>query len=106
MFRLQQNQQRKKKFSRKRVPNDNTYTATDNDTDIDAFSTAGTDVGNDEFFDCSDSENGISDIETRLVYFFIISLIYFILYLNKSCLNVILLKTLSCRLNLQLVIQL
>ncbi|XP_014485234.1 PREDICTED: regulator of microtubule dynamics protein 2-like [Dinoponera quadriceps] len=64
-LRLQQNQQRKKKLSRKRVPNDNTFTATDNDTDMDAFSTAGTDVGNDEFFDCSDSENGISDIETR-----------------------------------------
>lgn len=68
LLRLQQSQQRKKKFNRKRVPNDNTYTATDNDTDVDAFSTAGTD-GNDEFFDCSDSENGISDIETRLVYF-------------------------------------
>lgn len=69
LFRLQQNQQRKKKFSRKCVPNDNTYTATDNDTDVDVFSTAGTDIGNDEFFDCSDSENGISDIETWLVHF-------------------------------------
>lgn len=63
-LRVQQNQQRKKKLIRKRVPNDSTYTATDNDTDVDAFSTADTDIGDDEFFDCSDSENGISDIET------------------------------------------
>lgn len=70
LFREQQNQQRKKKkkLSRKNVPNDTTttYTATDNDTD--AFSTAGTDIGDDEFFDCSDSENGISDIESRSVH--------------------------------------
>lgn len=58
-LRLQQNQQRKKKHHSKR-DNDNTFTTTDNDTDVD-FSTA----GDDEFFDCSDSENGISDIENR-----------------------------------------
>lgn len=69
LSRVQQNQQRKKKkLSRKHISNDTTtYTATDNDTDVDAFSTADTDIADDEFFDCSDSENGISDIETRLV---------------------------------------
>lgn len=56
-LRVQQNQQRKKKFSRKC---DNTFTTADNDTD--GFSTAATDI-DDEFFDCSDSENNISDIE-------------------------------------------
>ncbi|XP_029164174.1 regulator of microtubule dynamics protein 1-like [Nylanderia fulva] len=60
-LRVQQGQQRKKKISRKH-DNDNTLTAvTDNDTD--GFSTAATDIGDDEFFDCSDSENNISDIE-------------------------------------------
>ncbi|XP_011642246.1 regulator of microtubule dynamics protein 1-like [Pogonomyrmex barbatus] len=59
-LRVQQNQQRKKKKLNRR-DNDNTYTTTDNDTDVDGFSTA----GDDEFFDCSDSENGISDIENR-----------------------------------------
>ena len=59
-LRVQQGQQRKKKLSRKH-DNDNTSTVTDNDTD--GFSTAATDVGDDEFFDCSDSENNISDIE-------------------------------------------
>lgn len=63
-FRIQQNQQRKKKLSRKR-DNDNTFTTTDNDTD--RFSIAATDI-DDEFFDCSDSENNISDIENRSVY--------------------------------------
>lgn len=63
-FRIQQNQQRKKKLSRKR-DNDNTFTTTNNDTD--GFSTAATDI-DDEFFDCSDSENNISDIENRSVY--------------------------------------
>lgn len=65
-FRVQQGQQRKKKLSRKH-DNDNTCTVTDNDTD--GFSTAATDVGDDEFFDCSDSENNISDIENRSVYY-------------------------------------
>lgn len=63
-FRIQQDQQRKKKLSRKH-DNDNTFTVTDNDTD--GFSTAATDI-DDEFFDCSDSENNISDIENRSVY--------------------------------------
>lgn len=60
-FRVQQGQQRKKKLSRKH-DNDNTLTAL-TDTDTDGFSTAATDIGDDEFFDCSDSENNISDIE-------------------------------------------
>lgn len=60
-LRVQQGQQRKKKLSRKH-DNDNTLTAL-TDTDTDGFSTAATDIGDDEFFDCSDSENNISDIE-------------------------------------------
>ncbi|KAL0112736.1 hypothetical protein PUN28_012185 [Cardiocondyla obscurior] len=59
-LRAQQNQQRKKKKLNLKRDNDTTYATTDNDTDVD-FSTA----GDDEFFDCSDSENGISDIENR-----------------------------------------
>lgn len=59
-LRVQQNQLRKKKKLNSKRDNDNTYATTDNDTDVD-FSTA----GDDEFFDCSDSENGISDIENR-----------------------------------------
>ncbi|XP_050450034.1 regulator of microtubule dynamics protein 1-like [Cataglyphis hispanica] len=62
-LRIQQSQQRKKKLSRKH-DNDNTFTVTDNDTD--GFSTAATDI-DDEFFDCSDSENNISDIENRTI---------------------------------------
>ncbi|XP_011701521.1 PREDICTED: regulator of microtubule dynamics protein 2-like [Wasmannia auropunctata] len=60
-LRAQQNQQRKKKKLNSKRDNENTYTTTDNDTDVDGFSTA----GDEEFFDCSDSENGISDIENR-----------------------------------------
>ncbi|RLU27163.1 hypothetical protein DMN91_000962 [Ooceraea biroi] len=60
-LRAQQSQQRKKKLNRRRE-NDTTYSTKNDDTDVDAFSTA-TDIGDDEFFDCSDSENGISDIE-------------------------------------------
>ncbi|XP_011871321.1 PREDICTED: regulator of microtubule dynamics protein 1-like [Vollenhovia emeryi] len=59
-LRVQQNQQRKKKKVNSKRDNDSTYVTTDNDTDLD-FSTA----GDDEYFDCSDSENGISDIENR-----------------------------------------
>lgn len=62
IFRVQQNQQRKKKKLNPKRDNDSTYVTTDNDTDVD-FSTA----GDEEFFDCSDSENGISDIENRSV---------------------------------------
>ncbi|EZA56809.1 Regulator of microtubule dynamics protein [Ooceraea biroi] len=62
-LRAQQSQQRKKKLNRRRE-NDTTYSTKNDDTDVDAFSTA-TDIGDDEFFDCSDSENGISDIENR-----------------------------------------
>lgn len=63
-LRAQQNHQRKKKFNRKRE-NDTTYSTRDNDdTDIDGFSTAATDI-DDEFFDCSDSEKSTSDIENR-----------------------------------------
>ncbi|TGZ54014.1 Uncharacterized protein DBV15_00293 [Temnothorax longispinosus] len=59
-LRVQQNQQRKKKKLNPKRENDTTYATTDNDTDVD-FSTA----GDEEFFDCSDSDNGISDIENR-----------------------------------------
>ncbi|XP_076665323.1 regulator of microtubule dynamics protein 1 isoform X2 [Andrena cerasifolii] len=64
-LRVQQSQKRKRKFSRKLASNDSTYTATDNDTDIEAFSTADTDIGDDEFYDCSDSESVISENDTR-----------------------------------------
>ncbi|XP_015586763.1 regulator of microtubule dynamics protein 1 [Cephus cinctus] len=64
-LRLQQNQQRNRKkraVLQKRFPaNGSTYTATDNDTDVDAFSTAGTDFDDDEFYDFSDSEIGAGD---------------------------------------------
>lgn len=67
--RVQQNQQRRKKKKQFNCKHDkdSTYVATD-DTDVDVYSTTGTDIGEDEFFDCSDSENGISDIENRSVY--------------------------------------
>ncbi|XP_034190127.2 regulator of microtubule dynamics protein 1 [Osmia lignaria lignaria] len=66
-LRLQQSQQKKKrKISRKFTSNDSTYTVTDNDTDIDAFSTADTDIGDDEFYDCSDSESVIGDNDMRI----------------------------------------
>ncbi|XP_076249727.1 regulator of microtubule dynamics protein 1 [Calliopsis andreniformis] len=61
-LRVQQNQQKKKrKFVRKVTSNDSTYSVTDNDTDVDAFSTADTDIGDDEFYDCSDSESILGD---------------------------------------------
>ncbi|XP_012224815.1 regulator of microtubule dynamics protein 1-like [Linepithema humile] len=65
-LRVQQNQQRRKKKKQlnRKNDNDNTLAVTD---DTDVYSTAGTDIGEDEFFDCSDSENGISDIENRTI---------------------------------------
>ncbi|KZC07339.1 PREDICTED: regulator of microtubule dynamics protein 1-like [Dufourea novaeangliae] len=61
-LRLQQSQQkRKRKVSRRFTSNDSTYTATDNETDIDAFSIADTDIGDDEFYDCSDSESTVGE---------------------------------------------
>lgn len=65
-LRLQLKQQkRKRKISRKFNSNDSTYTL-DNDTDIDVFSTT-TDIGDDEFYDCSDGESIVSDSDLRLV---------------------------------------
>lgn len=63
-LRLQLRQQKKKrKISRKLNSSDNTYTLTDNETgDIDVFSTD-TDIGDDEFYDCSD---GDSETELRI----------------------------------------
>lgn len=53
-LRLQLRQQKKKKkISRKFSSNDSTYTVIDNDTDID--------IGDDEFYDCSDGESVVSD---------------------------------------------
>ncbi|XP_066592495.1 regulator of microtubule dynamics protein 1-like [Prorops nasuta] len=53
-----QNQKRKKRkaMRTRSLSNDNTYTATDIETDIDCYSIAGTEIGDDEFFDCSDSD--------------------------------------------------
>ncbi|XP_053992290.1 regulator of microtubule dynamics protein 1-like [Hylaeus volcanicus] len=65
-LRLQQSQQKKKrKISRRFVSNDSTYTVTD-ETDTDAFSTADTEIGDDEFYDCSDSESVIAENEIRI----------------------------------------
>ncbi|XP_071858147.1 regulator of microtubule dynamics protein 1 isoform X1 [Bombus fervidus] len=64
-LRLQLKQQKKKrKISRKFNSNDSTYTL-DNDTDIDVFSTT-TDIGDDEFYDCSDGESIVSDSDLRI----------------------------------------
>ncbi|XP_031843394.1 regulator of microtubule dynamics protein 1 [Nomia melanderi] len=66
-LRLQRSQQKKKrKVTQRFASNDTTYTATDNETDIDAFSTADTDIGDDEFYDCSDSESIIAENDIRL----------------------------------------
>ncbi|XP_078041298.1 regulator of microtubule dynamics protein 1 [Augochlora pura] len=59
-------QKKKQKISQKFTSNDSTYTATDNETDIDVFSTADTDIGADEFYDCSDSESTAAESEIRL----------------------------------------
>jgi hypothetical protein len=45
---------------------DNSYSGSDN-VEVDAYSIAGTDVGDDEFFDCSDYEN--DEVENGLVHF-------------------------------------
>ncbi|XP_015184498.1 PREDICTED: regulator of microtubule dynamics protein 1-like [Polistes dominula] len=65
---LRQQQKRKKRstsLNRKNTlsSNDNTYVSTEND--LDSYSTAGTDIADDEFFDCSDVEDGTEDIESR-----------------------------------------
>lgn len=67
-LRVQQSQLKKKRKAglRRHVSNDSTYTVTDNDTDIDAFSTAGTDIADDEFYDCSDSESATEDTDIRI----------------------------------------
>lgn len=67
-IRSQESQRRKKKrvAGRKHAANDSTYTATDNDTDVDAFSTAGTDIADDEFYDCSDIESLPGDNDTGI----------------------------------------
>lgn len=55
--------------SRQTLSEETTYNGTDNETDVDAYSIAGTDIGDDEFFDCSDSEGGAGDLDNRFVYF-------------------------------------
>lgn len=45
-------------------------TANGDDTDIDAYSIVGTDVGDDEYFDCSDSDGGAGDFENGSVHNF------------------------------------
>ncbi|KAG7204893.1 hypothetical protein KM043_005291 [Ampulex compressa] len=67
-LRVQQSKQRKRRkdISRKNASNDSTNTVTDIDTDVDACSTAGTDIADDEFFDCSDSEGGAGDADIRI----------------------------------------
>ncbi|XP_076281953.1 regulator of microtubule dynamics protein 1 isoform X2 [Lasioglossum baleicum] len=59
-------QKKKQKTSQRFTSNDSTYTATDNETDIDVFSTADTDIGADEFYDCSDSESTAAENDIRL----------------------------------------
>ena len=63
-FRAQQanlQKNRKRRIAKRQVySNDNTYTGTE-DVDIDTYSTAGTDIGDDEFFDCSDDELAAED---------------------------------------------
>ncbi|CAK9805412.1 hypothetical protein ANTPLA_LOCUS4494 [Anthophora plagiata] len=59
-LRLQLRQKKKRRVSRKLNSNDNTYTVTDNDTDVDVFLTD-TDIGDDEFYDCSDGESVVSE---------------------------------------------
>ncbi|XP_046419606.1 regulator of microtubule dynamics protein 1-like isoform X1 [Neodiprion fabricii] len=66
LLRLQQNQRRNRERISRRKPNlknSSTYSATDNDTDVDAFSTADTEFDDDEFFDFSDMESGDGDNE-------------------------------------------
>ncbi|XP_076632966.1 regulator of microtubule dynamics protein 1 [Colletes latitarsis] len=64
---LQQSQQKKKrKLSRRFVSTDSTFTVTDNETDNDAFSTADTEFGDDEFYDCSESESVIGENDIRI----------------------------------------
>lgn len=65
---LRQQQKRKKRstsLNRKHAlgSNDSTYVSTEND--LDSYSTAGTDIADDEFFDCSDAEDGTEEIESR-----------------------------------------
>lgn len=72
---LKQQQKRKRRsvIAKKKYglnSNDSTYISTEND--VDTFSTAGTDIGDDEFFDCSDSEavidvvgDVVGDVEPR-----------------------------------------
>ncbi|XP_043786609.1 regulator of microtubule dynamics protein 2-like isoform X2 [Apis laboriosa] len=57
-LRLQLRQKKKKKISRKFSSNDSTYTVIDNDTDID--------IGDDEFYDCSDGESVVNDNDLRI----------------------------------------
>lgn len=68
-LRLQQKQQRSRRKkvmgSRQTLSEETTYNGTDNETDVDAYSIAGTDIGDDEFFDCSDSEGGAGDLDNR-----------------------------------------
>ncbi|XP_058801972.1 regulator of microtubule dynamics protein 1-like [Phymastichus coffea] len=55
---LQKNRSKKRFIRRQVYSNENTYTGTE-EVDLDTFSTAGTDIGDDEFFDCSDDEGEI-----------------------------------------------
>ncbi|CAK9825494.1 Regulator of microtubule dynamics protein 1 [Anthophora retusa] len=64
-LRLQLRQKKKRRVSRKLNSNDNTYTVTDNDTDVDVFLTD-TDIGDDEFYDCSDGESVVSENDIRI----------------------------------------
>lgn len=67
-LRVQQSQLKKRRKAglRRHISSDSTYVASDNDTDIDAFSSAGTDVGDDEFYDCSDSESAAEENDVRI----------------------------------------
>ncbi|XP_014204189.1 regulator of microtubule dynamics protein 1-like isoform X2 [Copidosoma floridanum] len=54
---------RRKKIIRRKIYSDDTASLGTEEVDIDTFSTAGTDIGDDEFFDCSDDEEEIANGE-------------------------------------------
>lgn len=73
---------RKRRLIKRQVySNDNTYTGTE-DVDIDTYSTTGTDIGDEEFFDCSDDE---LDIENGLVNTFLLALFVPLLDFELLC---------------------
>lgn len=58
---LQKSRSKKRLIKRQMLSSENTFSGTE-EVDIDTYSTAGTDVGDDEFFDCSDDEEEGVDV--------------------------------------------